>query len=164
MFRKYVRFLLDKHLFVLYTKTKNRTTVRNTRSIIYAFTQGGYKKMTINEREKRIQFMRRRRVAKCRMTLLLTSVLVITIGSVICGSIFSSAKNTEEDALQYKYYKSIVIEEGDSLWSIAKEYQPNEYVSTQDYINEIKQLNGLASETIHAGQHLLVIYYDTELH
>ena len=120
--------------------------------------------MTINEREKRVQFMRRRRVAKCRMTLLLTSVLVITIGSIICGSIFSSAKNTEADALQYKYYKSIVIEEGDSLWSIAKEYQPDEYVSTQEYINEVKQLNGLTSETIHAGQNLLVVYYDTELH
>ena len=31
-------------------------------------------------------------------------------------------------------------------------------------VDELKQLNSLTSDTIHEGQHLLVAYYDTEIH
>ena len=103
-------------------------------------------------------------VARRKMILLLTTVLLITIGSMVFGSIFSSAQSSaDESGIQYKYYKSIEIKKGDSLWSIANEYNPDKF-NTQGYIDEIKELNSLESDTIHAGQHLLVIYYDTELH
>jgi len=106
---------------------------------------------------------RARVVAKRRMILLLAMILFITIGSVIFGSIFSSAQaNAEESGMEYKYYKSIIIKGGDTLWNIAKEYQTDEYESTQDYINELKELNNLSSDAIHEGQHLMVVYYDSE--
>lgn len=93
--------------------------------------------------------------AKKRIILLLATVLLITVGSVIFGSAFSSVQaNTEE---QTKCYKSIVIEAGDSLWSIANEYRGVE--STKAYIGELKQLNGIVSDTIHQGQCLVVVYY-----
>ena len=41
--------------------------------------------------------------------------------------------------------------------------QPNAYKSNKEYIDEVKQINGLSSETIHEGQHLLIVYYDTEI-
>ena len=118
--------------------------------------------MTNLERRQRARLKRRKQVAKQRLALLVFSVCVIILGSVVCGSIFSSAKAPQSDVPQYKYYKSVVIKEGDSLWSIAKEYNPDQF-SMQEYIDEIKEVNALDSETIHAGQHLLVAYYDTEL-
>ena len=118
--------------------------------------------MTNLERRQRTRIKRRRQVAKQRFALVIASICVIILGSVVCGSIFSSAKAPEVDVPQYKYYKSIVIEDGDSLWSIANEYNPDKF-RTQEYIDEIKELNALTSETIHAGQHLLIAYYDTEL-
>ena len=116
--------------------------------------------MTVQERRERNLKRRRRQAAKRNMIILLATVLLITIGSVIFGTTFSSAK----DDVEYEmYYKSIEIEKGDSLWSIAKQYN-HESLNNHDYVKELKELNGLTSETIHAGQHLLITYYDTELH
>lgn len=104
----------------------------------------------------------RGQAARKRMLILLASMLMITIGSIIFGSSFTSAQAQEAEEV-YKYYKSIVIEKGDSLWSIAQEYMTSDYDSTLEYIDELIQLNSLTTETIHEGQHLLVAYYDTEL-
>ena len=120
--------------------------------------------MTDQQRRERARMKRKRQVAKRKMILLLATIMFITIGSIVFGSIFTSAQsNNEISAKQYKYYKSIVIEQGDSLWSIAEEYRTDAYDDTQEYVDELKQLNALTSETIHAGQHLLVAYYDTNL-
>ena len=110
--------------------------------------------MTVQERKERARIKRRRQVAKRRMILLLAALFVITVGSIVCGSIFSSAKDPATDIPQYKYYKSITI---------AQEYRTDAYEDTQDYIDELKELNGLTSERIHEGQHLVVAYYDTEI-
>ena len=114
----------------------------------------------IRYREKK---RRARVVARRRMFLLLATILIITIGSIIFGSIFSSAQaGAEESGVEYKYYKSIVIRDGDTLWNIAKEYQTDEYENTQEYIDELMELNNLSSDAIHEGQHLMVVYYDSE--
>ncbi len=120
--------------------------------------------MTIQERQKRALIKRKKQVAKRKMFFLLVAVFVITIGSIVFGSIFSTAKDPATDIPQYKYYKSITIEEGDSLWSIAEENCKDSYQDTRAYVKELKELNSLDSETIHAGQHLLVVYFDTEIH
>lgn len=120
--------------------------------------------MTIQERQKRAMIKKRKQIAKRRMILLLAALLVITLGSVVFGTIFSKAKNPTADITQFKYYKSITIERGDSLWNIAEEYCNDSYEDTREYVVELKELNSLTSDTIHAGQHLLVAYYDTEIH
>jgi hypothetical protein len=118
--------------------------------------------MTVQERKERAIIKRKKQVAKQKMFLLLITLFVITLGSIIFGSIFSSAKNPNEDIPRYKYYKSIEIESGDSLWSISKQYCD----STDDireYMNELKELNALTSDYIQEGQHLIVAYYDSNL-
>ena len=118
--------------------------------------------MTVQERNERAKIKRKRQVAKQKMFFLLAALLIITLGSIVFGSIFSSAKNPESDIPKYKYYKSIEIESGDSLWSIAQEYcEP--HADVREYVNELKELNSLTSSDIHAGQHLVVTYYDTKL-
>ena len=119
--------------------------------------------MTIDERKRKCRAIKRKRLLKQKIALMIVSICMITIGSVAFGSIFSAAKDSASNIQEYKYYKSIVIEKGDSLWSIAKQYN-HESLNNHDYVKELKELNGLTSETIHAGQHLLITYYDTELH
>ena len=116
--------------------------------------------MTVQERTRKSRIKRRRQVAKQKIALIIATMFVVTIGSIGFGSFFSSAKVSKSDVPEYKYYTSIIIEEGDSLWSIANEYNHNT-VDIHDYVKELKELNGLTSETIHAGQHLLIAYYDT---
>ena len=74
----------------------------------------------------------------------------------------TKAQNRDE-AVYYKYYKSIIVSRGDSLWIYAAEYADEDhYDSYQNYIDEVLQMNGLSSESITAGQHLVVPYYSAE--
>ena len=120
--------------------------------------------MNRQEIRNRAKRKRMRDVAKKKlMLLMLATILFVIIGGIAIGNNFSSAQvNAEESCEQFKYYKSIVIEDGDTLWSIAKEYCTDYSVDTQDYIDEVKELNNLSSNEIHQGQHLLIAYYDTQ--
>lgn len=58
-----------------------------------------------------------------------------------------------------KIAKTIRIEPGDSLWSIAKTYYTPECGTLKEYIKEIQICNQLSTETIHAGRYLVVPHY-----
>lgn len=104
---------------------------------------------------------RRRELRKHILTLALTFVLVITC-SMMFFTVKTKAQNRDE-AVYYKYYKSITVSRGDSLWTYAAEYADEDhYGSYQNYIDEVLQMNGLSSESITAGQHLVVPYYSAE--
>lgn len=145
-------------MFVRYTESTKRTTVRNKCSVYR-----GDKIMNRQEIRYRAKKRRARALAKRRMVFLLGTLLLITVGTIVFGSCFSLAQDSEAAMNQeYKYYTSIQIKAGDSLWSIAEEYMSEHYESTKAYVDELVVLNDLKSETIHEGQHLLVAYYDKE--
>ena len=54
-----------------------------------------------------------------------------------------------------RVYKQIMVEEGDTLWSIAVEYKPQD-CSIEEYIAELKKLNAINGDTILAGYNLTV--------
>lgn len=94
---------------------------------------------------------------------LIFTLLISFLCGITFGSILSNAKGSEEKALDtFKYYKSITIESGDSLWSIASENMSGEYDSIHDYIDEICFINSLNSKQIHAGSSLVIPYYAAE--
>jgi len=57
---------------------------------------------------------------------------------------------------------SVEIEEGDSLWALASYYYTEEFSSIENYITEIKRMNGLASDVLYAGNYLLIPQFITE--
>ncbi len=57
-----------------------------------------------------------------------------------------------------KQVTSVLIEEGDSLWSIAERYCNKDTESVKDVINEIREINGLTSDKINKGMYLIVPY------
>jgi len=117
-----------------------------------------------SERRIRINHMKRRReLRKHILAFALTFVLVITC-SMMFFTVKTKAQNRDEAVYyKYKYYKSITVSRGDSLWTYAAEYaDEDQYDSYQNYIDEVLQMNGLSSESITAGQHLIVPYYSAE--
>ncbi len=58
-----------------------------------------------------------------------------------------------------KLVTSVEVKKGDSLWSIASSYLTEEYDDISDYIDELKESNGLTTDTIHAGSYIIVPYY-----
>ena len=57
---------------------------------------------------------------------------------------------------------SVRIEEGDSLWALASAYYTEEFASVENYISEIKRMNGLSSDVLYAGNYLLIPHFITE--
>ena len=58
-----------------------------------------------------------------------------------------------------KYYKTVEISSGDTLWNIAETYMDDNYDSVKDYVQELKEVNHLTSDVIQDGQYLTVAYY-----
>ena len=102
---------------------------------------------------------RRRQVYLKKMALLVLTLCMITGLSIGLGS---NLVDAQDAPVEHKYYKSIEIEAGDTLWDIAKEYMNEDYDSIFEYIHELKVMNNLDSDEIHEGQYLTVAYFDTE--
>ncbi len=86
---------------------------------------------------------------------LTASFIIIIAASLVFGAFFVSAREnntTEPDT----YYESICIQSGDTLWDIACDNMTDEYDSIDEYIQLIKDTNGLKSDSIQAGQYLVI--------
>ncbi len=106
--------------------------------------------------------MKRRRLRK-KVHIIFTAVTVALIGCMAFGVFFVSAhESISSDQAVYKYYKSIEIQPGDTLWEIAEETMTSEYDSVPEYVEVLKEMNSLKSDDIEAGQHLIIAYNDTE--
>ena len=105
--------------------------------------------------------MRRKRRQK-RLSL---AVLVCFADFAALGTRFvmtSTAEAGNSEFSRYKYYTSIQVEPGSSLWEIAREYASSEYEDLDEYIREVRQINHLDQDTIYAGSYLCIPYYSSE--
>ncbi|MGN0143138.1 MAG: LysM peptidoglycan-binding domain-containing protein [Roseburia sp.] len=106
--------------------------------------------------------MRSRREAEVRnqkilLGFLFMAIVLIVVSSILFfGTLRANAASTETSS---KYYTSIQVEEGDTLWEIADSYMTDEYSDRQEYITEICNMNHISEDTIHAGQYLTIPYY-----
>ena len=105
---------------------------------------------------------RRRQVYMKKFTAAISALVLVLCMSVLLGCNFSDASGSREEApVEHRYYKSIEIQPGDTLWGIAEEFMTDEYSSVNEYINEVKKINGLDSDDIQDSQYLTIAYYDT---
>lgn len=92
-------------------------------------------------------------------------LLAITVlaSSSFFGHYLMNVMAEEQERLSYnKYYTSIQIEDGDSLWAIAEQYAENSGKTTAEYVKELKSINRLGEDVIHSGSYLTVAYYTEE--
>lgn len=88
----------------------------------------------------------------------MASFVIILLCCTLFGAFLALAKGDGQNA--DKYYKSIQIQSGDTLWNIAEEHKTAEYDSVSEYISDLKQINNLSSDQIQSGQHLIIICDD----
>lgn len=106
--------------------------------------------------------LRREAVLHRNILLILLTTISILLCVLIGSSIGGSSQTVAAKNNSYKYYTSIEIEKGDTLWTIAKQYMTPEYASIQAYVEEVKELNQLGDDDIHAGQYLMVPYFSEQ--
>lgn len=88
--------------------------------------------------------------------LIITICAIIIVLASLVPPIVNASTSRPERTMQVK---SIEIQDGDSLWSIAKQYYTDEYASLSDYIEEIKESNNMSEDTIHTGNYIIIPYY-----
>ena len=71
-----------------------------------------------------------------------TAVAFIAAVIILCGTIHIFASSGDSRSYN-KYYTSVRVEEGDTIWSIADRYIADSQVSKRDYVDEICWLNWL---------------------
>lgn len=117
---------------------------------------------SVNRNERRIRNSRVRKAeglrkyVKKQVFLAVLSFLFIFMFSFTANGFLSNAK-TEGEA--DKYYKSIVIESGDTLWSIALQNMNFDDNDIMAYIKEVKEINGLEDDNITEGMYLIIPYF-----
>lgn len=104
---------------------------------------------------------RRRAVRNQRIAFssILFILLVVMVGFILPGAVKAQAASAETS---HKYYTSIQVQKGDTLWTIANSYITEEYSSIHDYIEEVCELNHISDNDIHYGQYLTIPYYSDE--
>ncbi len=104
---------------------------------------------------------RARAVQVQRQIAILTSVVAVAL-AILLGSSISAMANSPGKPKLHKYYTSIAVESGDTLWSLADDYLVDGLMDRSAFIAEVSELNHLSDERIHSGAYLVVPYYASE--
>lgn len=97
--------------------------------------------MKMKKHKRRVKLLNKKRF----MTVILTFIIVV-LASV---SVFISASSLDTATT----YKSFIVQRGDTLWSIASEYSPED-MDIREYINEIEKVNPISNSFLAEGQEL----------
>lgn len=117
-------------------------------------------------RFKKLTFENKKQILKTFFCKVVTVCTLIVMGVVIAlsASVFEQKVNAQNDEILHKYYTSVTIEPGDTLWSIADTNYADGYDNHSDYIKEVMHINHLeSSEQIISGTSLVIPYYSYEI-
>ena len=122
---------------------------------------------TVNNNISEKSYIRlKRREAKLRKQRRMFAVFVLICASlgILLGTSINALASSKADVASYnKYYTSIRIESGDTLWNLADEYIADLNIDKQEYIKEICEINSICENDIHAGDYIVVAYYSKDM-
>ncbi|MBQ7077763.1 MAG: LysM peptidoglycan-binding domain-containing protein [Lachnospiraceae bacterium] len=97
------------------------------------------------------QLRRYKTIAYLFLLIIVSLLIVLTIIKI-------NKTNTKAFAsLNGEYsYSSVMVEEGDTLYSIARKYSTEYPGSTDAFIREVRTVNNLNSDNIYAGQYIII--------
>ncbi len=101
----------------------------------------------------RLIIRRKRRKPRKLSWLILLMVLALIITGI--NSILPDNANASE-VLDQRPMTQVIVKDGDNLWQLSKEYQPNYKGDIRKAIYEIKKINGLKGSELQPGQILLI--------
>ena len=110
---------------------------------------------------KKYRAQQKRRV-KAKIARFITAFIAITV--IVCVILFANKNQIHaveggSEVSLTKYYKTITIQPGDTLWGIAAEYKTDN-CTTIEYVKELKQMNDLHNDNITSCMKLVVVYYE----
>lgn len=117
----------------------------------------------ISERAN-ISLKKREAVVRRQKSIFAIVVIAIVALGVLLGSSVNAMASSDKDVASYnKYYVSLRVKAGDTLWTIADEYVKGFNIEKTDYIAEVCQINEISENDIHAGDYIIVPYYSQDI-
>ena len=114
------------------------------------------------QKARQARLEERRRAAFGRRVRLLTTVCTFTflfISIISANAIIANAGDGYEKNY-VKMYTSVVVERGDTVWDIAREYAVPGYTTVTEVVEEVKFINGLNDAySIQTGSLLMIPFY-----
>ena len=105
---------------------------------------------------------RNRRIVVRKQKIALVSIAFIALAIILCTLLFGAIRTQAAPSeISCKYYTSIEVQSGDTLWSIASDHITEEYRDMNAYIDEVCSINKISQNEIHAGQYLTIPYYSS---
>ncbi len=106
---------------------------------------------------------KRNNIIKHRMKLLVATFAVLFLIIFVFQG-FSNNTSAYANDNNKLYYDSVLINNGDSLWSIAEQYTDGSTKEIMNCIREIKRINHMSfSETLKSGSYIVVPYYSADI-
>ena len=99
------------------------------------------------DRRTQRRVVRKSRKIRKNIFLLLTSALILCLGTFAMGA--QKGKETKT------YYESVEIQKGDTIWNIAEKYK-TEGQKTEQMVDAIRTVNGLKTANIRTGENIIV--------
>lgn len=162
MFVRYYdnRTVVRKYLFVFYREVKIMSEAMMIAASLYNDSRY-FSESEVRIRNNKIQ---RRKIVRRQFIMLMAALSVLIFIIMFNIFVFNSDAQSDTYIPEYKYYKSITVNYGDNLWTIANDmYSSDHYDDMNDYITEVCNINNLADASdIIAGKSLIVPYYSTE--
>ena len=118
----------------------------------------------MNDRDLRNYRRKRKRQREVRRIFVLAGIaVVLVLGFARSYHALLSRANTEIENISYKYFTSIQVEPGDTLWSLADKYADQEHYASRDqYIAEVMAMNHMSGDELSTGSYLILPYYSPE--
>ena len=123
------------------------------------------RKYNHNISERANETLRKREaVVRTQRGIIAVVIIIIVSLGILLGTGISALASAKADPAAYnKYYKSVRVEAGDTLWTIADEYIMDLNIDKTEYITEICELNHIDGDNIQAGEYIVVSYYSKEV-
>lgn len=102
-------------------------------------------------------------VRRQRRILAIAVIIIISLGILLGTGMNALASSKADVASFHKYYTSVRVEAGDTLWDMVDVYIDGLNIDKESYILEVCQLNGIYEDDIHAGDYVIFPYYSKEV-
>ena len=111
--------------------------------------------------EKRIMKNRRRRNRQLKQRLLI-SAFIVTLFVILAFFLYSTKSMASNEEPLFKYYKSVQIQSGDTLYDLSAEYVNPAMNDVDSFIEEVRYINNLEEDSyLYEGNYIIVPYYAT---
>lgn len=132
-------------------------------TLLKPFVRSGYRVYQIcvkgNKSKKKLLYKELLHKAVVAMIICVLAVVI-----ALSAGLFTRNVNAHDNDILHKYYTSITVQPGDSLWSIADEYYQLGYDSQKEYINEVMQINHITdADDLISGTSIVIPYYREEI-